>query len=140
MGSSAGVMTNLQAVRQCSLLLSLAGSACCSVLGGGGLCIGQQIWTESAPAASWLHTALWIAILPTRPLARWQPPPSSFTPSGPVQSGKGPDTLRHHGFFSTMCAHLVTATRQVTFTASADKILTLPALRSRPPVCKTDPL
>jgi len=58
----------------------------------------------SPPSLSLLLTARWICILPTQPLALWQPPPSSLTPTGPCQLGKGPLTFFHQGFFSTMRA------------------------------------
>ena len=57
---------------------------------------------SGVPAASRLQTALWTARLPTRPLARWQPPPSSLQPWGPSHAGKGPSTFLHQGFFSTI--------------------------------------
>jgi len=50
-----------------------------------------------APSASWLCTARCTIILPTVPLARWHPPPSGFTPTGPGHSGKGPSTFFHQG-------------------------------------------
>merc|ERR1719281_204303 len=51
---------------------------------------------------SLLLTARWITMSPTFPCAYVEPPPSSFTPTGPCHSGKGPSTRVYHGSFSIL--------------------------------------